>query len=300
MRFAAVIVLAAFADAANLRSLNAIAAGKPSEEYTGAKEYNCYTRELWTEEKTTWCCENEKLGCPRDDEKEEKIEPIEKEEPASFDGYQGIACKMESDMCPMPMCYMPSGKNCKLKPKTLVWDSASQTCCPKTCEFECESPTIEDPSVAFVEAATDSWAEAVTGKNDPRVVTKHFCHDGILWGTRSQQIRVGNEAGGEIERYFDYFAKLPGLEVKKAQYHTARVTDDVYVNNAVVHMREDALPEPFDARMTFIFRHDEDHELNDGWCIFELHSSTFPALSENLKDVSGEKVLDIWNMNGAY
>jgi len=27
--------------------------------------YNCYTRELWTPEKTAWCCENKQLGCPR-------------------------------------------------------------------------------------------------------------------------------------------------------------------------------------------------------------------------------------------
>ena len=26
--------------------------------------YNCLTRELWTDEKTTWCCENYNLGCP--------------------------------------------------------------------------------------------------------------------------------------------------------------------------------------------------------------------------------------------
>ena len=26
--------------------------------------YNCLTRELWSEEKTTWCCENYNQGCP--------------------------------------------------------------------------------------------------------------------------------------------------------------------------------------------------------------------------------------------
>ena len=26
--------------------------------------FNCMTRELWSDEKTAWCCDNEKLGCP--------------------------------------------------------------------------------------------------------------------------------------------------------------------------------------------------------------------------------------------
>merc|ERR1719456_901064 len=26
--------------------------------------HNCLTKEMWTEDKKKWCCENEQLGCP--------------------------------------------------------------------------------------------------------------------------------------------------------------------------------------------------------------------------------------------
>lgn len=27
-------------------------------------EHNCYTKEMWSAEKQTWCCNNKNLGCP--------------------------------------------------------------------------------------------------------------------------------------------------------------------------------------------------------------------------------------------
>merc|ERR1712153_38805 len=112
-----------------------------------------------------------------------------------------------------------------------------------------------------------------------------FCSDGILWGTVSQTIRGGNEVGGDIEKYFDYFAKLPGLTVKKAEDNVAQVTGDVFVNNANVKWNSDAFDVPVNARMTFIYRRDKSHA--NGWCIFELHSSGMPDFNTDLKAVSG-------------
>jgi len=148
------------------------------------------------------------------------------------------------------------------------------------------------PAIQEIEDVTNSWAAAVTVENNPRLVSEHFCSDGILWGTRSKEIRVGNDEGGAIERYFDYFAKLPGIAVKKADYNIARITPDVYVNNAIVQMREDGLDAPFDARMTFIFRHSDDFKLNNGWCLFELHSSSFPERNENLKAIANRETAE--------
>jgi len=136
-----------------------------------------------------------------------------------------------------------------------------------------------------VEDATTAWVRAVTKKNNPRLVADQFCSDGILWGTVSQTIRGGNEVGGDIEKYFDYFAKLPGLTVKKAEDNVAQVTGDVFVNNANVKWNSDAFDAPVNARMTFIYRRDKSHA--NGWCIRELHSSMMPELNEHLKEISG-------------
>merc|ERR1712086_872429 len=87
-------------------------------------------------------------------------------------------------------------------------------------------------------------------------------------------------------KYFDYFAKLPGLTVKKAEDNVAQVTGDVFVNNANVKWNSDAFDAPVNARMTFIYRRDKSHA--NGWCIRELHSSMMPELNEHLKEISGK------------
>ena len=33
------------------------------DECCACPEYNCYTKEKWTDEKTEWCCNNMGLGC---------------------------------------------------------------------------------------------------------------------------------------------------------------------------------------------------------------------------------------------
>ena len=142
-----------------------------------------------------------------------------------------------------------------------------------------------------IEDATTSWVRAVTEKNNPRLVTDQFCSDGILWGTVSQSIRGGasgggNEVGGDIERYFDFFAKIPGIRVKKAEDNIQKVTSNVYVNNANVKWFYDGLEEPLNARMTFIYRRDASH--SNGWCIFELHSSSMPDMNADLKAISDQ------------
>jgi hypothetical protein len=125
-----------------------------------------------------------------------------------------------------------------------------------------------------VEALTDIWIKEVTLNHDPAAIQALFCSDGNLVGTVSQVKRMGNDIG----RYFDYFAKLDGIEVVSRKYNISRVTNDVYVNTAFITWNWDALDAPITARMTFIYR---------GNCIFQLHSSALPDLNQDLKDISG-------------
>ena len=176
-------------------------------------------------------------------------------------------------------------------PKTIICANSENVMC-NVGTYGCidNSPTLCTSAAEQVKDATTAWVRAVTKKNNPRLVADQFCSDGILWGTVSQTIRGGkngggNEVGGDIERYFDFFAKLPGITVKKANDNVAQITDDVYVNNANVKWNSDAFDAPVKARMTFIYRRDRAH--TNGWCIFELHSSGMPDFNTDLKAVSG-------------
>ena len=120
---------------------------------------------------------------------------------------------------------------------------------------------------------TDNWINEVTVNHDPVAISKLFCPDGNLVGTVSQVKRTGKD----IEAYFDYFAKLPGIQVLKRKYNISKVTNNVFINTAFITWSWDGLPEPVTARMTFIFRDD---------CIFQLHSSKLPSLNDDLYEIS--------------
>ena len=121
---------------------------------------------------------------------------------------------------------------------------------------------------------TDNWIKAVTQDNDPKKVAGLFCHDANLVGTVSRTIRKGQD----IERYFDYFAKLDGIRVLDKEYYITKVTDDVFINTAFVDWMWNDLPEPVTARMTFVFRNN---------CIYQLHSSVLPDFNVDLKKIAG-------------
>lgn len=80
-------------------------------------------------------------------------------------------------------------------------------------------------------------------------------------------------------RYFDYFAKLPEIQVVRRNDNISRITDDVFVNNSMVFWAwagegAPTVESPLCARMTFIFRHNESSEDVE---LFQLHSSALPA-----------------------
>ena len=131
-------------------------------------------------------------------------------------------------------------------------------------------PTSNDISLL-----TNNWINAVTVQKCPKTVASLFCPDGNLVGTVSQIKRTGED----IERYFDYFAKLPNLRVVSHEYNVSRITSDVHVNTAFITWMWEGLEEPIVARMTFIFR---------GSCIYQLHSSALPDVNEDLLKISNE------------
>jgi len=131
-------------------------------------------------------------------------------------------------------------------------------------------PTSNDISLL-----TNNWINAVTVEKSPKTVASLFCPDGNLVGTVSQIKRTGED----IERYFDYFAKLPNLRVVSHEYNVSRITSDVHVNTAFITWMWEGLEEPIVARMTFIFR---------GSCIYQLHSSALPDVNEDLLKISNE------------
>ncbi len=146
----------------------------------------------------------------------------------------------------------------------------------------------------LIKNKTNHWLDTVqasaAGKINPTTrkvvtpmdVTNLFCKDGILWGTVSRILRQGPL---QINDYFKYFAKIPGLRVLSRSFHIYKITETVYVNNADITWFHDNILEPLQARMTFIFREDPiktNYDI-DNWSLFELHSSELPAPNDNVK-----------------
>lgn len=131
-----------------------------------------------------------------------------------------------------------------------------------------------------IESITDKWIHLVTVEKDPQKIYNLFCDQGILLGTVSQIERKGKD----IEKYFDYFAKLPELKVLHKNYSIEKITSDTFVNNAWITWLWKGLEKPIVARMTFIFK-----KTDNKWCLFELHSSALPDENKKLLDISGKK-----------
>ena len=131
-------------------------------------------------------------------------------------------------------------------------------------------------SVKDIEDLTNLWIREVTERNNPEAISKLFCADGNLVGTVSQVKRNG----ADIKKYFDYFAKLPGIRVVAKEYNISKITDNVYLNTAFIRWQWEGLSEPITARMTFIFRNK---------CIFQLHSSALPDLNKDLYKISNSR-----------
>ena len=132
------------------------------------------------------------------------------------------------------------------------------------------------PSKNDIAKLTDQWIHEVTVNNNPDRIFNLFCNDGNLVGTVSKEKR----SSIDIKKYFNYFAKLPNIEVISKDYNISKVTDNVYINTAFVTWKWGGLSEPIVARMTFVYRNN---------CIFQLHSSALPDLNDDLYKISGSQ-----------
>jgi len=120
---------------------------------------------------------------------------------------------------------------------------------------------------------TDMWIKEVTVNHNPEAIYAMFCEGGSLVGTVSQVKRKGND----IKKYFDYFAKLPGIKVLHKKYNITKVTNDVFINTAFITWKWNSINEPIVARMSFVYKNN---------CIFQLHSSKLPNINQKLLQIS--------------
>jgi len=122
---------------------------------------------------------------------------------------------------------------------------------------------------------TDNWINTVTIDKNPQKIYDLFSSDGILLGTVSRITRTGID----IKKYFDYFAKLPGLKVIRKKYDIKKITNNVFMNITYITWEWEG-QEPLTANMVFIFK---------GNKIYYLNSSTLPEVNESLLKISGKK-----------
>lgn len=155
---------------------------------------------------------------------------------------------------------------------------------------EVKSAMIDAEAAKKVAVAerTDDWARAVTEANSATKVASIFSDDAVLLGTVSRNIRTHSaglnnatdksvDPALHIENYFEYFAEGLKPTIVDREDHIVAISDDVFVNNSMVHWAWEGGPtpeEPLTARMTFVFRYSADL---DDVELFELHSSALPA-----------------------
>ena len=124
-----------------------------------------------------------------------------------------------------------------------------------------------------VELITNDFIYNVTKSNNSKSLNNQFCNKGYLIATLSRKTRRKTNRGG-MKEYFDYFANLKGIMVLSKHYDIQKISKNVYLNQATIEWKWDAIKEPVIARMTFIIKNK---------CIFLLHSSTLPKFNPNIK-----------------
>ena len=115
-----------------------------------------------------------------------------------------------------------------------------------------------------VKKIIDKFLYYVTQKKNAESLNKLFCNDGLLIATLSRKTRKKNKKYN-IKNYFKYFTNLEGIKILSKHYNIQKIDNDVFLNQATIKWKWNAIKEPVVARMTFIIRNK---------CIFLLHSSS--------------------------
>lgn len=124
---------------------------------TGEPAFNCNTREVWTLEKKTWCCENEKKGC----EPECGANEVKKE--------CGTACQKHCKSPKIQMCTM----ECKIDQcecqDGFVRETPGGSCIP---EDQCPKDNVCDGEED--NAKNPQWVKRCAKVNEKKCKKKGF------------------------------------------------------------------------------------------------------------------------------
>ena len=123
----------------------------------------------------------------------------------------------------------------------------------------------------------DKFYEAVNNHN-AQEVSDLFCKDAIVLGRGSQKTRVNRKS---IKEYFNFFANLEGIKILSKSYNIKKISNNAYVNNAIIKLHSNFSKNPIMARMTFVIKNN---------CIYLLHSSEIPK-QLIFKNKSGKNVV---------
>jgi uncharacterized protein (TIGR02246 family) len=127
------------------------------------------------------------------------------------------------------------------------------------------------------------WMRTVTShrENAPQEVAALYAKRAVLLGTVSEELRG---TPGDIEKYFEYFARKPDLQVLDYSYYIEDLGRG-YALNAGTYLffsrDEEGHPQCTYARYSFLYR-----KTTDGtWKILEHHSSEIPHQPSHLAAV---------------
>eukprot|EP01065_Artemidia_motanka_P034496 TRINITY_DN4198_c0_g1_i1.p1 TRINITY_DN4198_c0_g1~~TRINITY_DN4198_c0_g1_i1.p1 ORF type:complete len:977 (+),score=148.29 TRINITY_DN4198_c0_g1_i1:80-3010(+) len=176
-------------------------------------KFNCFTREVWTAEKSQWCCEKKNLGCP-------VVEPAPEQQCPPFAEWQdcGAACPatcgMPTDVPCIEMCV--AGCQCKegyqrLNKEGMDKGLTADNPCVKTCGI---APPVHDAD-RCLPSTGQSWCEkkkkCVREFEEPcdEDAPKHMTVYGVATKVSDDQITV-DTGRGEYTFQVDSDTKLSG------------------------------------------------------------------------------------------
>lgn len=110
---------------------------------------------------------------------------------------------------------------------------------------------------------TDNWLDDIIVNKDLDKVYKQFCSDSTFIGN----VTSIKKSGEDIKNYFDYFIKLPGLNIVKKKYNIMKISDNIYTNTAYITWTWDDINEPLNTKIILTFKNK---------CIYQIHSDALP------------------------
>jgi len=118
--------------------------------------HDCFSKEVWSTEKSEWCCDNKQLGCKLPTTQQPGAQP-------------DPTCPESNSNCPTARCEAPDASRGKCTLSENLFRDVAGNCCPKLCDFECDGDKV---------AATD-FASCTKNGNPTMYSFPAQCHDPI-------------------------------------------------------------------------------------------------------------------------